>query len=193
MLGRCITRHAIDEESDRKHDAIANIESRPQTLQDYLLEQLRELVTGINITAQTVDESAQSTMDTTSRLAEASAQQAEQVRVATDTINYYNDMVDTTFDGSMASAQESSRLYLVPGMGHCSGGPGPNTWDKLVPLVDWVENGVVPDSVTATHSTDGRIDNERPLCSYPEQARYVGPAGGANNPVNWRAENFQCQ
>ena len=113
--------------------------------------------------------------------------------VATDTINYYNDMVDTTFNGSMSDAQNSARLYLAPGMGHCAGGPGPNTWDKLVPLVDWVENGVVPDSVTATHSTDGQVDNERPLCTYPQQARYVGPAGGADNPDNWRAENFQCQ
>ena len=62
----------------------------------------------------------------------------------------------------------------------------------LVPLVKWVENGVAPERITATHSTDGQIDNERPLCVYPQQARYVGPAGSADNPANWRAENFQC-
>ncbi len=114
--------------------------------------------------------------------------------VATDTINYYNDMVDTTFGGSMASAQDSARMYLAPGMGHCRGGPGPDTWDKLVPLVDWVENGIVPDSIVATHQDDnGDVDNERPLCTYPAQARYVGPTGGADNPANWRAENFECR
>ncbi|MEE3011193.1 MAG: tannase/feruloyl esterase family alpha/beta hydrolase [Pseudomonadota bacterium] len=112
--------------------------------------------------------------------------------VATDTINYYKDMVDQTFAGSMDAAQDHARLFLAPGMGHCRGGPGPDTWDNLVPLVNWVENGVAPDRITATHSTDGQIDNERPLCVYPQQARYVGPTGRADNPANWRAENFQC-
>lgn len=113
--------------------------------------------------------------------------------VATDTINYYNEMVNTTFNGSMSDAQQSVRMHLAPGMGHCSGGNGPNTWDKLVPLVDWVENGVVPHSITATHSSNGQVDNERPLCTYPQQARYIGPAGGADDPANWRAENFRCE
>lgn len=113
--------------------------------------------------------------------------------VATDTINYYNDMVDSTFNGNMADAQDHARLYLAPGVGHCRGGPGPDTWDKLVPLVDWVENGAAPESITATHSTNGQVDNERPLCTYPQQARYVGPTGGADNPANWRAENFRCE
>ncbi|MEX2468353.1 MAG: tannase/feruloyl esterase family alpha/beta hydrolase, partial [Pseudohongiellaceae bacterium] len=113
--------------------------------------------------------------------------------VATDTINYYNEMVNTTFAGSMAEAQEHARLYLAPGMGHCRGGPGPDTWDKLAPLVDWVENGRAPASIVATHEANGRVDNERPLCTYPQQARYVGPAGGAEEPSNWVAENFQCR
>jgi len=78
-------------------------------------------------------------------------------------------------------------------MGHCGGGPGPNSWDKLAPLVDWVENGVAPEAITSTHSTDGQVDNERPLCTYPQQARYTGPAGGENNQENWIAENFSCQ
>lgn len=113
--------------------------------------------------------------------------------VATDTINYYNDMVDTTFAGSMAAAQDNARLYLAPGMGHCRGGPGPDSWDKLAPLVDWVENNDAPDSIIATHSSNGNVDNERPLCTYPQQARYVGPTGGADNPDNWVAANFVCR
>jgi len=113
--------------------------------------------------------------------------------VAEDTINYYNEMVNTTFAGDMAAAQENTRLFLAPGMGHCRGGNGPDTWDKLPALVDWVENGVAPDSIVATHSSGGEVDNERPLCPYPQQARYIGPAGGADNPANWVAENFQCR
>ena len=57
-------------------------------------------------------------------------------------------------------------------MGHCRGGPGPDTWDRLAPLVEWVENGTAPESVAATHQTNGVVDNERILCPYPEQARY---------------------
>jgi len=113
--------------------------------------------------------------------------------VATDTINYYNDMVNITFAGSMAAAQDSARLYLAPGMGHCRGGPGPDSWDKLAPLVDWVENDQAPESIVATHSTNGEIDNERPLCTYPQQARYTGPSGGSDDPANWIAENFVCR
>lgn len=113
--------------------------------------------------------------------------------VAEATVGYFSDMVDTTFSGSFAEAGDNARLFLAPGMGHCSGGRGPNTWDKLTALVDWVENGTAPDSIIATHSSGGQIDNERLLCPYPQRARYRGPAGGENNPANWVAENFTCQ
>lgn len=113
--------------------------------------------------------------------------------VATATIGYFENMVDTTFAGDYAAAGDHARLFLAPGMGHCRGGPGPDTWDRLLPLVDWVENGVVPESIVATHSSDGEIDNERPLCAYPENAVYVGPPGAADNPANWTAANFSCR
>jgi twitching motility protein PilJ len=73
---------------------------------NFAVEQLRELVTGINITAQTVSESAQETMDTTSKLAEASSWQAEQVREANDTIN---DMAES-FDGMAKKSRESNEV-----------------------------------------------------------------------------------
>ena len=118
---------------------------------------------------------------------------ADTLIIAEDTIDYFNDMVNVTFAGSLAAASESSRLFLAPGMGHCGGGAGPDTWDKLAPLVDWVENGVAPEATPAQHLSRGVVDNERPLCSYPKQAVYTGPAGGENQPANWRAENFQCR
>jgi len=112
--------------------------------------------------------------------------------VAESTQNYFNDMVDTTFAGSMAAAKNNARLFLAPGMAHCSGGNGPNTWDKLAPIVDWVENGIAPDSIVATNSSGSTV-NERPLCAVPQRAVYTGPAGGADNPANWSAENFRCE
>ena len=113
--------------------------------------------------------------------------------VATATIGYFEGMVDTTFAGDYGAAGNHARLFLAPGMGHCRGGPGPDSWDRLLPLVDWVENGIVPESMTATHSANGEVDDERPLCSYPETAVYTGLAGGADNPVNWTAANFTCR
>lgn len=112
--------------------------------------------------------------------------------IAESTQDYYNNMVDTTFAGSLTAAKDNARLFLAPGMAHCAGGNGPNTWDKLAPLVDWVENDVAPDSIIATNNNTNVV-NERPLCAVPQRAVYTGPAGGADDPGNWKAENFSCQ
>jgi feruloyl esterase len=106
------------------------------------------------------------------------------------TVDYYERMVGTTFGGDMDAARQHARLFMIPGMGHCGGGPGPNSWDRLAPLVEWVERGVAPDAIVATHSTGGVVDNERPIYAYPDQAVYTGPAGGRNDSANWVAENF---
>ena len=109
------------------------------------------------------------------------------------TLDYYRDVVRETFQGDLDATLDRTRLFMAPGMAHCGGGPGPNAWDKLAPLVDWVENGNAPDFVIATHSTDGVVDNQRPICVYPRQAAYTGPAGGENDPLNWVASNFTCR
>ena len=114
--------------------------------------------------------------------------------------DYYKKVVETTFKGDYKAAHEKARLFMAPGMGHCGGGPGPNEWDKLAPLVEWVEHGKAPDYIVAVHRTDdrgaagsGRMDNERKLCPAPQHGVYVGPAGGQNDPKNWVASNFVCQ
>ena len=60
-------------------------------------------------------------------------------------------------------------------------------------MVAWVENGNAPDFVVAAHSTDGVVDNERPICAYPQRAVYTGPAGGENDPINWVESTFTRQ
>jgi feruloyl esterase len=107
------------------------------------------------------------------------------------TVEYYESMVGETFAGDVRAARERARLFMIPGMGHCSGGPGPNTWDKLAPLVAWVERGEAPEAVIAQHRTSGAVDNERPIFAFPDRATYSGPAGGQNNPVNWVRANFR--
>jgi feruloyl esterase len=77
--------------------------------------------------------------------------------------------------GSMSN---NVRLFMVPGMHHCGGGPGPNSFDMLTPLTQWVEQGVEPDKVVALHYENNDpsqpIDRSMPLCSWPELPTYNG-------------------
>jgi Tannase and feruloyl esterase len=100
-----------------------------------------------------------------------------------DTVGYYEKMAKDT---GGRSAESWSRLYLVPGMGHCQGGSTAlDRFDMLSAVVDWVEKGVAPDRVVATGPAfPGR---SRPLCAYPRHAQYIGH-GDAND-----ATNFVCQ
>jgi feruloyl esterase len=79
------------------------------------------------------------------------------------------------------------RLFMVPGMGHCIGGEGPNTFDKISLIERWVEKGVAPARVIAAHSTADKVDRTSPLCPYPQVARYNG-AGSIDE-----ATNFKCR
>jgi Tannase and feruloyl esterase len=112
---------------------------------------------------------------------------------AQPTLDYYKKAVETTFRGNLQTAREKFRLFMAPGMGHCGDGPGPNVWDKLAPLANWVEKGTAPNYIVAGHSTNSRQDNERKICAYPQQAVYAGPSGGGNDPANWVEQNFACR
>ncbi len=101
------------------------------------------------------------------------------------TINYYKNVVDTL--GGSSQTSDSVRLFLEPGMGHCRGGEGPNVFDKVGALEQWVENGKAPERIIASHSTNGKIDRTRPLCPYPQVAKYKG-TGSIDD-----AGNFACQ
>ena len=103
---------------------------------------------------------------------------------AKDTIEYYEKLGVAM--GGAGAVNEWSRLFLVPGMGHCSGGTAAlDRFDLLSALVDWVEKGAAPDSVTATgNAFPGR---SRPLCAYPKHAHYVG----RGDPDD--AASFECR
>lgn len=102
-----------------------------------------------------------------------------------NTVNYYNKVVAAA--GGAAKASNSIRLFMFPGMGHCGGGEGPNAWDKMKVITEWVENGKAPDSFVASHSTGGAVDRTRPICAYPRVARYNG-TGSIDD-----AANFTCK
>jgi feruloyl esterase len=98
---------------------------------------------------------------------------------------YYTRVLDEL--GGAAKVQGSYRLFMAPGMGHCSGGEGPNTFDMVGALERWVEHGNAPDQIVASHSTNGVVDRTRPLCPYPQVAVYKG-AGSVDE-----AANFECK
>ncbi len=87
-------------------------------------------------------------------------------------VEYYKSVVDKT--GGAKKAADSIRLFMVPGMGHCAGGEGPNTFNAMDALSQWVEKGKAPEQMVASHSTRGSVDRTRPLCPYPQVAQYKG-------------------
>ncbi|MBY4946083.1 tannase/feruloyl esterase family alpha/beta hydrolase [Cupriavidus respiraculi] len=103
-----------------------------------------------------------------------------------DTIAYYERMRGA--QGGQAQADDFFRLFLVPGMGHCSGGSGATNFgnggapsptpdaghDLLMALDEWVERGVAPDRIVAAKVTNGATTRTRPLCPYPKKAIYSG-------------------
>jgi hypothetical protein len=84
-----------------------------------------------------------------------------------------------------ASTGEFFRLFMVPGMFHCGGGVGTGTFDAATPLLHWVESGTAPDSIPAARLSGGKTIRTRPLCPYPQVARYQG-AGSIDDAANFR-------
>jgi feruloyl esterase len=132
------------------------------------------------------------------------------VGAADEAINYYQAVEATAAGPSQAARRKQTqaflRLYMVPGMGHCAGGPGATHFstatrdsdppvsdaqhDMAIALQDWVEHGVAPERLIATkfdkeHATERRIAFQRPLCVYPQTARYTG------GPTD-SADSFAC-
>jgi hypothetical protein len=100
-----------------------------------------------------------------------------------DTLRYYQSLGPA--NGGADKVAQWSRIYLVPGMTHCAGGPSLDQFDMLGAVVNWVEKGIAPDSVTATGKAfPGR---SRPLCAYPSHAQYIGNGNTED------AANFRCQ
>jgi feruloyl esterase len=90
-------------------------------------------------------------------------------------------------DKTLQDVQSFYRLFMAPGMAHCGGGTGPNSFDMQVALEQWVERGVAPDQILATRAVSGVVDRLRPLCPYPQVAVYKGK-GDTND-----AASFECR
>jgi feruloyl esterase len=80
------------------------------------------------------------------------------------------------------------RLFMVPGMGHCGGGPGPDQFNMLAALERWRESGIAPGQILAYHAENNRVTMTRPLCPHPQVATYKG-TGSTNDAANFSCNN----
>jgi feruloyl esterase len=99
-------------------------------------------------------------------------------------VDYYQS-VETTI--GRENTRRAARLYMVPGMIECNGGPGTDTFDLLGVMRRWVERGQAPDEVIASRVEHGKVVRTRPLCPYPQVATYQGK-GSTDD-----ARNFVCK
>jgi feruloyl esterase len=76
-------------------------------------------------------------------------------------------------------------LFMVPGMAHCGGGIGPDRNDSMTAMIDWVEKGKAPASIVASRVVNNQVVRTRPLCPYPQVARYSGQ-GSIDDAANFR-------
>ena len=110
--------------------------------------------------------------------------QSDAVVVPENTIDYYRHVRKRYGNAT----QNFVRLFMMPGAGHCAKAVGPSSWDIFAVLENWVVNGIAPDSIVAYQfNDDGSLNRTRPLCPWPQQARYDGH-GDVND-----AKSFICK
>jgi len=101
-----------------------------------------------------------------------------------NSINYYESVIETL--GGADRVQDSYRLFMVPGMSHCRDGEGVTSFDSISVIEQWVEKGKAPGRIMASRIQDGKTQRTRPLCPYPQVAKYMG-TGSSDD-----AANFVC-
>ena len=100
-----------------------------------------------------------------------------------NTIHYYNEVAK-----ALGGKQDDwMRLFLLPGVGHCGGGAGPDQADYMAALERWKETNTAPDQIVAAKIAGARVAMTRPICAYPKIASYKG-TGSTND-----AANFSCK
>jgi len=120
----------------------------------------------------------------------------------TNSINYFESVVATQRPGkgnglgedlvALRRTQDFLRLFMVPGMNHCAGGPGTDQFDMVTALEKWAEQGTAPDSILASHVANGAVTFTRPLCPYPQLASYNG-SGNPNDAANFTCTDEEAQ
>jgi feruloyl esterase len=100
-------------------------------------------------------------------------------------IDYFKSVL--TASGGAAKLADAYRLFMVPGMAHCRGGEGPDRFDAVSALDQWVDQKKAPEQLLTSRLRNGTVDRTRPLCVYPQVAMYKG-SGSTDD-----AANFACK
>lgn len=98
-------------------------------------------------------------------------------------VHYY----ERAAEANGSNADDFMRLFMIPGMAHCAGGLGPDQYDAVTAVIDWVENDAAPDSLLARKIVNGSVTRSRLLCPYPQVARYQGQGSSDD------AASFECR
>ena len=85
---------------------------------------------------------------------------SDQQNPASTSVSYFTRVVERRRKSAVG---KSIQLYMVPGMNHCQGGVGTDTFDKVAAIEEWMAKGTAPAQIVASHSTDGKVDRTRPL------------------------------
>ena len=111
---------------------------------------------------------------------------ADPIFSAHEMLAYYEQLA--AHNGGLEATRDFARAFVVPGMNHCSGGPATDNFDSIQAMVDWVEHGQAPERIAAWSAPNQAwfANRTRPLCAYPEYARYSG-SGSIED-----AANFVC-
>ena len=96
-------------------------------------------------------------------------------------VNYY----EAALAKNGRSTPDFFRLFMVPGMAHCGGGIGPDRHDAMTAIINWVEKGQAPATMVASKVVENKVVRTRPLCAYPQVARYTG-TGSIDDAANFR-------
>jgi len=104
---------------------------------------------------------------------------------ALSSVDFFNRVISALGSGVVG---KSIQLYMVPGMNHCQGGVGTDTFDKVGAIEGWIAKGSAPAEIVAARSRNGKTDRTRPLCPYPQVARYKG-SGSTDDAASFTCAN----
>jgi len=102
-----------------------------------------------------------------------------------ESVHYFQSVVDAM--GGVEKTTDFVRLFMLPGVGHCQGGPGADAFDKMSVIERWTEQGLAPDAIVASHAGNAGPQISRPLCAYPEIAEWNGKGDTLD------AASFSCK
>jgi Tannase and feruloyl esterase len=98
-----------------------------------------------------------------------------------NTIDFFHKVLATQGGAGVGT---SVQLYMVPGMNHCQGGPGTDSFNKMSAIEEWIRTGSAPSRIEAAHLTNGAIDRTRPLCPWGQVAKWNG-SGSTDDTANF--------